>query len=137
MARSNPSGEHCTVVYPGHELNMKEAIGDRIIEGLQEFTDALKDRETVSEQLNCRRIVLDLHPTRYDPKLVRQTRDLLNASQAVFASFLGVSANTVQAWEQGVNAPNDMACRFMDEIRHDPEHWLERRKEIVIPKATA
>lgn len=115
---------------------MNQTVGERIIEGLQEFTEALKNKESVSEQLNCRKIVLDLHPTAYDPKLVKQTRELLNVSQAVFAGFLGVSANTVRAWEQGVNAPNDMARRFMDEIRHDPEHWLERLKEMVIPKAT-
>ena len=116
---------------------MSQTIGERIIQGLQEFTEALKNRETVSQQLNCRKIVLDPHPTPYDPKLTRQTRELLNVSQAVFASFLGVSAYTVRAWEQGVNAPSEMACRFMDEIRHDPDYWRERLKEMVIPKATA
>jgi len=116
---------------------MTQTIGDKTIEGLQEFTEALKNRKTVSQQLNCRKIVLDLAPTAYDPKLARQTRELLNVSQAVFASFLGVSTNTVRAWEQGVNAPSEMACRFMDEIRHDPDYWRERLKEMVIPKATA
>ncbi len=116
---------------------MSKTVGEQIIEGLQEFGEALKNRETLSKQLNCRKIVLDLNPAPYDPKSVKETRELLNVSQAVFASFLGVSANTVRAWEQGVNAPNDMACRFMDEIRHDPQYWLERLKEMVIPKATA
>lgn len=116
---------------------MSQTTGEKIIEGLQEFTDALKNRETVSEQLNCRKIVLDLKPTPYDPKLVRETRELLNVSQAVFAGFLGVSTNTVQAWEQGINTPNDMACRFMDEIRRDPQYWLQRLKEMVIPRANA
>ncbi len=116
---------------------MSQTLGEKIIEGLQEFTEALKNRESLSNQLNCRRIVLDVHPTPYNPKLVKQTRGLLNVSQAVFAGFLGVSANTVQAWEQGINTPNDMACRFMDEIRHDPDYWLERLKEMVVPKTTA
>ena len=48
--------------------------------------------------------------------------------------FLGVSVKTVQAWEQGLQTPPKMACRFMDEIRHDPEHWIERLKEAICVK---
>jgi DNA-binding transcriptional regulator YiaG len=55
-------------------------------------------------------------------------------SQAVFAKLLGVSLNTVRAWEQGVNHPSDMACRFLDEIRRDPAYWVRRLKEAVIAR---
>jgi DNA-binding transcriptional regulator YiaG len=56
---------------------------------LQEFTAALETAETISEQFTCRKFVVDLHPTSYDPEMVKKTRELLDASQAVFARFLG------------------------------------------------
>jgi hypothetical protein len=40
----------------------------------------------------------------------------------------------VQAWESGVNTPSDMACRFMDEIRHNPEYWQKRLSESISRK---
>jgi len=39
----------------------------------------------------------------------------------------------VRAWEQGENIPIDIAKRFMDEIRHDPDYWRARLREIVVP----
>jgi len=66
--------------------------------------------------------------------MVRRTRGLLRASQAVFARFLGVSVKTVRAWEQGFNVPSDMACRFMDEIRRDPSYWLRRLRSAIVAR---
>jgi putative transcriptional regulator len=116
------------------ELEKKASVGARIIEGLQEFADTLKKKEPIAEKFTCRVVELDLHPTPYDPELVKATRQLLRASQAVFARFLGVSVKTVQAWEQGASTPNDMACRFMDEIRHNPPYWTERLRQAAVAK---
>jgi putative transcriptional regulator len=113
-----------------------KAIGAEIIEGLEEFVDALKSKENISQKFNCRKIVLDLQPRSYSPALVKQTRTLLAASQAVFAQFLGVSVQTVRAWEQGKNPPQDVACRLMDEIRHDPDYWRKRLLEMAVSKAS-
>lgn len=62
---------------------------------------------------------------------VAAVRDLVGASQPVFAALLGVSANTVRAWEQGVNAPSGMAARFLAEIRRDPAYWKARVHEAA------
>ncbi len=78
-----------------------------------------------------------LEPTQYDPALVKATRKVLGMSQSLFARFIGKSVNAVQAWEQGVNTPDPMACRFMDEIRHDPKHWKSRFLEILETKEPA
>jgi len=112
----------------------KGNVGDQIIKGLEEFTAALKSDQPVTEQLNCRRIMLNLEPTPYNHELVKETRDLLGISQAVFAQFLGVKLGTVQKWEQGDNPPTGAACRFMDEIRHDPKLWRKRLRELIVPK---
>lgn len=110
------------------------SVEDRIVSRLQGFTKALKEKKELTKEFNCRKVVLDLEPAPYNPKLVKQTRELLGASQAIFAQFLGVSVKAVQSWEQGTAEPNGVACRFMDEIRHDPDRWQERFMELVVPR---
>lgn len=113
---------------------MKKSLGKTIGDRLNEFADALESGQDVSAKFTCRKVQLNLEPQPYDPKLVKQTRSLLGASQNIFARFLGVAVDTVQAWERGANVPSDMACRFMDEIRHNPEYWRERLRSSVKQK---
>jgi len=112
----------------------KDSVGAKIVEGLREFTEALETNEPIAERFTCRTVMLDLLAVPYDPKAVKATRQLLTASQGVFAQFLGVSVRAVRAWEQGVNTPSDMACRFMDEIRRNPLYWRNRLLESVKTK---
>lgn len=116
---------------------MKTSLGKKIIDRLSEFTETLERGEHATEKFTCRKVVLDLEPTPYDPKLVQKTRAILGASQAIFAKFLGVSVDTVQAWERGDNNPSDIARRFMDEIRHSPKHWRTRFSQVVRRKVEA
>jgi DNA-binding transcriptional regulator YiaG len=78
---------------------------------------------------------LELNPKTYTPDMVKETRRLLSASQLVFARFLGVSVKTVSQWEQGFGKPNQMACRFMDEINSNPEHYLNRLRAHLVKKS--
>ncbi len=109
------------------------SVENEILEALADFTDALEKGEVLT-RFTCRQIKLELEPTQYSPELVKKTRKGLGVSQALFARFLGVSPKTVRAWEQGVNTPHPMACRFMDEIRQAPGHWLERLRELAVTK---
>jgi putative transcriptional regulator len=113
---------------------MKPSVAERMKSRLQEFAEALESGGDISDQYTCRKVVLNLQPTPYNPELVKQTRALLGLSQHLFAKFLGVSLNTVQAWERGDNPPKDMACRFMDEIRNDPEYWRNRLAKVITAK---
>ncbi len=115
----------------------KKRVGARIVESLQEFAETLQTGADLEATFTCRRVEMPPSATAYDPPLVKKTRQLLRASQAVFARFLGVSVQTVRAWEQGENIPSDIAKRFMDEIRHDPDYWRTRLREIVVPKKIA
>src|SRR5262249_14541591 len=110
------------------------SVNKVMIDRLVNFAEALEANKTISELYTCRRVVLDLTPTPYDPNLVRTTRMILNASQAMFAKFLGVKPKTVQSWEQGTDVPSDMACRFMDEIRGNPGYWLKRFTGALVRK---
>ena len=113
----------------------KISVGARIIQRLEAFKDALKSGQKISDRFTCRKVVLDLEPISYGPAQVKETREVLNVSQALFGQFLGVSVSTVRAWEHGTNTPSLMACRFMDEIRRDPEHWIERLKSAMVCKS--
>lgn len=110
-----------------------KSIGQLLAEGFEEFASEIKaDKKGVAKRFTCHNIALDLHPQPYSPDLVKATRRLLNASQAVFAQFLGVSSKTVRSWEQGINTPSHSACRLMDEIRHNPAYWQARMLELVV-----
>lgn len=91
----------------------------------------------MTKKFSCRQIKLNLVPTHYGPDLVKKTRRLLGVSQSLFARFLGVSPKTVRAWEQGINIPHKMACRFMDEIRQNPRFWNTRLREIAVARDEA
>ena len=117
-------------------MKSRNSVEKRIISRLKGFVAAIKNDENILEKMTCRTIALDLQPVPYDPKSVTDTRKLLGVSQTVFALFLGVSPKTVRSWEQGINVPKDMACRFMDEIRRDPAHWKKRLSEAIVVKET-
>jgi DNA-binding transcriptional regulator YiaG len=110
---------------------MKDNVANKILRGLKEFTDALERDEVISEKFTCRKVTLDLQPMAYTPKAVKDTRKILKASQAVFAQFLGVKPSAVRSWEQGRQAPSDMACRFLDEIQRNPDYWRTRLRESI------
>jgi putative transcriptional regulator len=111
----------------------EQSVENEILEALSDFTDALEKGE-VTKRFSCRQIKLNLVPTHYSPGLVKRTRKILGVSQSLFARFLGVSPKTVRAWEQGINVPHKMACRFMDEIRQNPQFWTTRLREVAVAR---
>ena len=111
----------------------KKRIGAQIVESLQEFLTELQNGADLSA-FKCHVVEVNPPAKPSDAELARKTRELLRASQTAFAKFLGVSAQTVRAWEQGENVPSDIAKRFMDEIRHDPAYWRTRLRAVVSTK---
>jgi len=109
-------------------------IGKKILNRLDAFVCAMEKGQALGERFTCRKIELNLIPEKYNPKKVKNTREVLGVSQSLFAQFLGVSPKTVAAWERGAKTPQDIACRFMDEIRHDPNYWRNRLAISARPK---
>ena len=64
-------------------------------------------------------------PKPMKPAEIRKVRESLNASQAIFASFLCVSTKAVQAWEQGVRSPQSTALRLLDIAKKNPAVLLQ------------
>lgn len=112
----------------------ENTVANEIVQGLTEFADALEAGSDLGERFTCHRVKLDLRPEPYTPEKVKATRNALRVSQSLFARFIGVSVKTVRHWEQGLSSPNTMACRFMDEIRRDPEYYIGRLSKSLVPK---
>jgi len=112
-----------------------KSLGQLLAEGFEELAVEFKsDKKKAAEKFTCHKLSLELNPGTYSPALVKKTRKILNASQVVFAHFLGVSPQTVRAWEQGINPPLRPACRLIDEIRHNPDYWRTRLTELLVVK---
>jgi len=64
-------------------------------------------------------------PKPMKPQEIRRVRENLNASQAVFASFLCVSTKAIQAWEQGIRRPQSTALRLLAIAKNNPAVLLK------------
>jgi DNA-binding transcriptional regulator YiaG len=105
---------------------MKKGVSQRILKRLGDFAETPKTTSKISEKYTCRTVKLNLEPQSYEPEQVRKMRRILNAIQRIFAEFLGVSVRVVQDWEQGLKPPHGSACGIMDEIRRNPQYWIDR-----------
>lgn len=64
------------------------------------------------------------------PEIIRDTRENLNLSRAVFAHELHVSPRTLEKWEQGRAKPNDQAATLIMLVRKFPD-TLQRLKQLA------
>lgn len=110
----------------------KISVGSRIISGLRGLRDAVRSGELLEDRFTVRTVTLELQPRPFDADTVRRLRLSLGASQAVFARILGVTANTVQSWEQGLRVPSPMACRFLEEIERNSSYWHKRLRQSAL-----
>jgi putative transcriptional regulator len=91
-------------------------------------------------QLRTKEVYIPDAPKTYSAKEIKKLRERLNFSQKNFASWLNVSLNTVQSWEQGVRTPNHAALRLLEifdkgfpaiEQICKVEHKVEKSKKKV------
>jgi len=83
-------------------------------------------------KLKLKTTAIEIEPLPHcDAKTVKALRAELGLSQSIFATVLGVSKKTVEAWESGRNAPSGSACRLIEVIGKD-RSLLEREKIVVL-----
>jgi len=76
------------------------------------------------EPVNLRVTRIPARPKPLSPKEVRHIRRSLKASQALFATYLNVSANAVRSWEQGTRRPRQAALKLLTIAKKNPEALL-------------
>jgi putative transcriptional regulator len=88
---------------------------EKIKKGLEEAIEYEEGKKTLRSKL----VVMPKPPRLYSPREIQKIRtDILNCSQPIFASVLGVSVKTVQAWETGERSPSHTALRLLELIEN-------------------
>lgn len=90
-------------------------------------------RVVTVERVTARKARVE-RPPWYAPFLIREIRDKLSVSQAIFADMLGVSASSVRAWEQGKREPDGPARRLLQIAETHPEVLKAVVGEIELPE---
>lgn len=92
-----------------------------------------KDEAHASETATAEKsgLILDLRSVELPPSPkpmkasdIRELRESLNASQALFARLLNVSSNAVESWEQGVRSPRQATLKLLHVARKNPDVLL-------------
>ena len=110
----------------------KPSLGARILAGIKEMStpeacDALlAGKAPPGATYTITRVNLPFAAPPLTPAAVAAIRAELGLTQTTFAAFLGVTPQTVQAWEQGRNPLSGMALRFLAEVRADTPYWKRR-----------
>ncbi len=94
-------------------------VGNEILEGLQEIKRFKKGEAD-----------LKTHSLR-DPLKPREIRQRLNLSQREFAGVMGVSARTVQDWEQGRRNPRGSAVELLRIAEKHPDIFVQKESTAV------
>ena len=63
----------------------------------------------------------DLPPLEINAEMIRDTREQLHVSRAVFARRIRVSTRTLENWEQGRAKPNAQAAALIMMVRQFPD----------------
>jgi putative transcriptional regulator len=106
--------------------NELSSRGARIVKALEAFADDLEAGVPIESKYTVRTVRVIPKPSSYTPARVRSVRELIGASQEVFAQLLAVSPMTIRSWEQGLRQPSPIARRFLDEIAMSPDHFRGR-----------
>ncbi len=75
-------------------------------------------------KLDLRTVEIPSRPKPLKPADIRNLREGLNASQALFARLLNVSSNAVESWEQGLREPRQATLKLLHIARKNPNVLL-------------
>jgi putative transcriptional regulator len=103
----------------------KRNIFDELMEGVA----AMKGRR--EGKITLRTFKVEPRPLpKVDSKLIKETREKLHCSRAVFARKLRINERTLEKWEQGRGRPNRQAAALVLLVRRFPD-TLERLEELA------
>lgn len=103
----------------------KRNIFDELMEGVA----AMKGHREGKITLRSYRVEARPLP-RVDSKLIRETRERLRCSRAVFARKLHINERTLEKWEQGRARPNPQAAALVLLVRKYPD-TLQRLEKLA------
>lgn len=106
-------------------MKAKRRVFDELIEGVR----AMKRQR--GGQITLRTHKVDAAPLpKVNGRLIKDTRQKLRCSRAVFARKLRINVRTLEKWEQGRGKPNRQAAALLLLVRKFPD-TLERLDEVA------
>jgi putative transcriptional regulator len=103
----------------------KRNLFDELVEGVE----AMKSHR--DKRITLRSYKVEAAPLpKVDSKLIRDTRNKLHCSRAVFARKLRINERTLEKWEQGRAKPNPQAAALVLLVRKFPD-TLERLERVA------
>ena len=111
-------------------------LGQLLVDGFTELADDLSTGINIGKKYSVRNVVAPTILGDFVPDEALNARTALNASQAVFAQFLGLSANAIRTWEQGRGSPNKAVRTIFRFIREDPTYWREKFQLVMAATST-
>ena len=103
----------------------KRNLFDELVEGVE----AMKSHR--DKRITLRSYKAEAAPLpKVDSKLIRDTRNKLHCSRAVFARKLRINERTLEKWEQGRAKPNPQAAALVLLVRKFPD-TLERLERVA------
>jgi putative transcriptional regulator len=109
----------------------EESFAELLLKGAREAAahasgdpDVVRRSSVTRRALTVREVTVP-PPERPSPARIREIRDRLEVSQAVFGELLNVSRSTVRAWEQGQRSPDGPSLRLLEVAAERPSALLE------------
>ena len=104
----------------------KRNIFDELTEGVAAMRSHREGKVTL------RSYKIELKPLpEVDSKLIKETREKLRCSRAVFARKLHINERTLEKWEQGRAKPNPQAATLVLLVRRYPD-TLRRLEKLAV-----
>lgn len=97
-------------------MSKKRKLIDELMQGIKSMREQREGNITLRSHA-----VADLPPLEINADLIRDTRERLHVSRAVFARHLCVSTRTLENWEQGRARPNTQAAALILMVRKYPD----------------
>ncbi len=97
-------------------MTKKRKLFDELMDGVGSMEQQRKGKATLRTHE-----IEDLPPLKIDAEMIRDIREKLHVSRAVFARRLRVSARTLENWEQGRAKPNAQAATLLMMVRQFPD----------------
>lgn len=104
-----------------------ERLGEKLVEAVQEMVAVHrgeKEPARVYRRVRTVRKNVVAPPPEMSPRMIRELRERLGLSQAVFAKMLNCSLSSVKAWEQDLREPDGPSRRLLEIATKHPEVLL-------------
>lgn len=101
----------------------------KVFDELMEGVAAMKSHRAGKVTLRSYKVEATPLP-KVDSKLIRETREKLRCSRAVFARKLHINERTLEKWEQGRTKPNPQAAALVLLVRRYPD-TLQRLERLA------